>query len=180
MSLKDSMETRLEAARMRVEEIRGRYFSVSAKVVEQGSDRLAGLTRLTGLLGPDLRETINQRISDVQSWLDELNQSLAEKAIPADRRAKVGQLAGQTRNPLRVVQGGAGQGPEAQDVKEAPPASANDDAEPPKAKVLKAAKPTRKSTQAGKSGSTSTAKKKSATAARKGQKGGGNKSPKRS
>lgn len=68
------------------------YVNASAKIVEQGSARLDDLSRLSRLLGPRLRYFLDRRIDDLQARLDAFNCSLAERAVPPDRRERVQQL----------------------------------------------------------------------------------------
>lgn len=88
-------------------DVRQFCFSASAKVVAQGNARLGDVSRLSAVLGPQLRQMVDERLEDLQQRLDELNCSLAEKAVPGDRRDRVKQLSHSTapngRTNLRVV-----------------------------------------------------------------------------
>lgn len=109
-------------------------FSASAKVVAQGNARLGDVSRLSAVLGPQLRQIVDERLGDLQQRLDELNCSLAEKAVPGDRRDRVKQLSHSTvpngRTNLRVVprseiksapaQGGAAAEPKSGAARETP------------------------------------------------------------
>lgn len=114
MSVKESVAGQVDKARGFVERLRQRYLKAYASAVEEGSSRLSDLTRLSDKLAPSLRDAVNERIEDLQKRLDELNRSLADKAVPRDRKAKVDRMALSEKarqavqeRPLKVVAGQA-------------------------------------------------------------------------
>lgn len=92
MSLLGGIRRGLEQAMRLADDARQLYFSVSAKAVEQSNARLGDLSKLSRPLGPRLRHFVAKKIDEFQGRLDALNCSLAERALPGDRRDRVRQL----------------------------------------------------------------------------------------
>lgn len=82
-----------EQAKSRLDRLRDQSLSLYSKVLETGNERLDDLLRLSGLLGPGVRGLLEDRVERLQARLDEWNQSLAEHAVPVDRKHRVGRMA---------------------------------------------------------------------------------------
>lgn len=75
---------------------------------ESVSQRLA---RLAGEWGPRLRHAVEEGVADARARLDRFNRSLADKALPEDRKSRIGklelerkaELAGQGKRRLKAV-----------------------------------------------------------------------------
>lgn len=93
MSLKDSMGESAHWARRRLEELRRRYMDALGEAEHLGEERLDELKQLVDRLGPSLRGLVDERMTALQTKLDELNQRLAEEAVPEERKTSVGRLA---------------------------------------------------------------------------------------
>ena len=82
-----------EQAKSQLDRLRNQSLSLYSKVLETGNERLDDLLRLSGLLGPGVRGLLEGRVERLQARLDELNQSLAQHAVPVDRKHRVGRMA---------------------------------------------------------------------------------------
>lgn len=76
---------------------------------------VAGVRRVSEDLIPNMKASVGERIAELRTRVDEINCSLASKALPEGRRERVrnmvldqkAALAAQKRKAVRVVSGGA-------------------------------------------------------------------------
>lgn len=92
MSLKESVEESVGWARQRLEKIRLRYMEAIHEAERQGGSRLGEIKRQVEQLGPGLRHLVDEQVEALQHKLDEINQRLAEEALPEERKSRVGRL----------------------------------------------------------------------------------------
>lgn len=77
---------------------------------------LKGVSRLTGEILPAAVESAGHSLENMRKRLDGINRSLADRALPDDRKVRVSELslsqkaekAGQKASPLRVVEKAGG------------------------------------------------------------------------
>lgn len=93
MSLKETVNGQFDRAKGFVDRLRARYIDAYVRALELSNERLDDLTRLSGTLGPSFRDAVETRIEGLRRHIDDLNRALAEKAIPLDRKARVGRMA---------------------------------------------------------------------------------------
>ncbi|WP_097460219.1 hypothetical protein [Mangrovitalea sediminis] len=140
MSLKETVSGQVDRAKVFVDRLRARYIDAYARALELSGDRLDDLARLSETLGPSVRDAVDARIEGLRQHLDELNRSLADKAVPLDRKAKVDRMALNEKarkagQGLRLVKGAVGAEASKPDV-------------PAKAVVAAEAKPSTKTARA--------------------------------
>lgn len=111
MPIFKALSERAEQALGRVERARDHYLTLYSRALEAGTERLDDLLKWGDAVSPRLRVLLEGRVEQLQHHLDDLNQSLAQRAVPVDRKARVGRLsldtkARQAGQPgLRVVAG---------------------------------------------------------------------------
>lgn len=93
MSLKESVDESVSWARQRLEKLRLRYMDAIQEAERQGEGRLNEIKRQVEQLGPSLRHLVDEQVESLQSKLDEVNQRLADEAVPEERKSRVGRLA---------------------------------------------------------------------------------------
>lgn len=93
MSLKDSVGESIGWARRRLDKLRRNYMDVIHEAERQGGSRLDDIRRQVDQLGPGLRHVLDEQLDALQHKLDEINQRLAEEAVPEERKSRVGRLA---------------------------------------------------------------------------------------
>ncbi len=93
MPILKTFNEQTEHARHSLGRFRQRYLGLYSKALEAGSGRLEDLLRLSESVSPRIRDLLEGRVSRLQAQLDELNQSLAQRAVPLDRKARVGRMS---------------------------------------------------------------------------------------
>ncbi|BES72005.1 hypothetical protein RE428_30230 [Marinobacter nanhaiticus D15-8W] len=92
MSLIDSVEASVGRARQRLAKLRLRYMDAIHQAERHGGSRLEEIKRQFEQLGPELWQRVDGQVEALQNKLDELNQRLAEEAVPEERKSRVGRL----------------------------------------------------------------------------------------
>jgi hypothetical protein len=86
MGVKKIVVDRLDKAKSFAESVRGVYLDAYQKAVDLGK---GGLGELVKDIEPKVRAVIDEKVHSAQEAFDELNKSLADKAIPAFRKKAV-------------------------------------------------------------------------------------------
>lgn len=92
MSLLGNVERKVNLVRSVAQDMRQLWFTVSAAAVAQSNAGLGNVAQVSRVLGPRLRQLVDDQVEELQRRMDKLNCSLAEKAVPADRREGVRRL----------------------------------------------------------------------------------------
>lgn len=116
MSVKNVVAGQLEKAKEFADSVRTVYESAYSKAMDMRKDSLNGLIND---IQPKVRAAVESRIHSAQTALDDFNQALADKAVPAFRKGavtkeqfsqkaeKVKRRAGQTTSQSTVKKGSA-------------------------------------------------------------------------
>lgn len=86
---KSKVDERREAARGFAEHLRKVYGRAYEYAISTGREGLDDLVRAGRSVEPAIRKTIDERVHLVQEAFDDLNKSLAQKAIPGFRRQNI-------------------------------------------------------------------------------------------
>ena len=116
MSVKNVVAGQLEKAKEFADSVRAAYDNAYSKAMDMRKDSLNGLIND---IQPKVRAAVENGIHSAQTALDDFNQSLADKAVPAFRKGavtkekfnqkakKVKQQAGQAKPQSTVKKSGA-------------------------------------------------------------------------
>ena len=102
MSVKKIVTGHLARARSFADSVRGAYHDAYKKAVDVSRGSLVDLTKD---IEPRIRSAVSDGLHGAQSALDDVNQSLADKAVPAFRKGAVSkeQLAQKARDVVKQV-----------------------------------------------------------------------------
>lgn len=90
MSVKSTFNNRVEKAKEFAESLRKVYRDAYQKAVDVTSERVDDLRKMGQQLSVDgVKETLSNKVHAAQVLVDDLNKNLAERAIPAFRKAGV-------------------------------------------------------------------------------------------